>query len=142
MVLLFKDRHSDGETVFEKARVASILDRRQGTVLSMFKPDSDLESKITSLQKMLKEKDATIVQLRGEITAMKVITIINITLCIIKYKDRGICDITCIIIQEYICVTCINFPFTISLLIIIILLLLQNQRDHINEESENVLPVN
>ena len=76
MVLLFKDRCTDGETVFEKARVASILDRRQGAVLSTFKPDSDLKSKNTSLQKMLKEKDDMIVQLKGEITAMKVIIII------------------------------------------------------------------
>ena len=48
------------------------VDRRAGTRLTTFKGDSDLESKITSLQKMLKERDATIVQLRDEIAVINI----------------------------------------------------------------------
>ena len=67
MVLLLKD--PDEEGAFGKTHAASVrdIDRRAGPILSTFKGDSDPESKIISLQKMLKEKDATIVQLRDEI---------------------------------------------------------------------------
>lgn len=73
LVLLLKD--TDEEGAFGRTHAASIreVDRRVGTILTTFKGDTDLESKITSLQKMLKERDATIVQLRDEIAVMKVI---------------------------------------------------------------------
>ena len=70
MMLLYKD--PDGGTVFEKSHAASSLDGKAGTIMSTFKADSDLENKITSLQKKLKEKDDTIVQLKSEIVMMKV----------------------------------------------------------------------
>ena len=72
MVLLLKD--PDEEGAFGKTHAASVkdIDRRAGPILSTFKGDSDQESKITLLQKMLKEKDATIIQLRDEIALMKV----------------------------------------------------------------------
>ena len=71
MVLLYKD--PDGETVFEKSHVGSSMDRKAGMKVTTFKADSDPESKVTSLQRMLKEKDETIVQLRDEIETIKVL---------------------------------------------------------------------
>ena len=71
MVLLYKD--PNGESVFEKSHVGSSMDGKAGTKVTTFKADSDLESKVTSLQRMLKERDETIVQLRGEIETMKVL---------------------------------------------------------------------
>ena len=75
MVLLLKDPNEEGS--FGRTHAASVrdVDRRPGTILTTFKRDSELESKITSLQKMLKERDATIVQLRDGIAVMKVIFI-------------------------------------------------------------------
>ena len=70
MMLLYKD--PDGETIFEKSHATSSLDGKAGTILSTLKAGSDLENKITSLQKKLKEKDDTIVQLKSEIVMMKV----------------------------------------------------------------------
>ena len=70
MVLLYKD--PDGETVFEKSHIGSSLDGKAGTKVTTFKADSDLESKVTSLQRILKEKDDKIVQLNSEIETMKV----------------------------------------------------------------------
>jgi hypothetical protein len=70
MVLLYKD--PDGASVFEKSRVGSSVDGKAGTKVTTFKADSNLESKVTSLQRMLKERDDTIVQLRYEIDTMKV----------------------------------------------------------------------
>ena len=73
MVLLLKDPDKKGK--FGRTHAASVMDidRRAGTVLSKSKSDSDQEGKITSLQKMLKERDATILQLMDEIAGMKVI---------------------------------------------------------------------
>ena len=71
MVLLYKD--PDGESVFEKSHVGSSMDGKAGTKVTTFKADSDLESKVTSLQRMLKERDEKIVQLRGEIETVKVL---------------------------------------------------------------------
>lgn len=70
--MLLKDPNEEG--AFGRTHAASVRDieRRAGTILTTFKGDSDLESKISSLQKMLKEKDATIVQLQDEIAMMKV----------------------------------------------------------------------
>ena len=67
MVSLLKDpdEETSGTTVRD-------IDRKAGTILSTFKGDSDPEEKITSLQKMLTERDATILQLRDEIAGMKV----------------------------------------------------------------------
>ena len=70
MVLLYKD--PKGESVFEKSHVGSSLDGKAGTKVTTFKADSDLESKVSSLQRMLKERDDTIIQLRDEIAVMKV----------------------------------------------------------------------
>ena len=71
-MLLLKDPEEKG--VFGRTHAASVRDvhRRAGTILTTFKGDSDLESKLTSLQKVLKERDATIVKLRDEIALMKV----------------------------------------------------------------------
>ena len=69
MVSLLKDPNEEetfGTTVRD-------IDRKSGTIiLSTVKRDSDPEEKITSLEKMLKERDATILQLRDEIAGMKV----------------------------------------------------------------------
>ena len=72
MVLLYKD--PVGKSVFEKSRIGSSLDRKAGTKVTTFidKADSDPESKVSSLQRMLKERDDTIIQLRDEIAVMKV----------------------------------------------------------------------
>ena len=70
MVLLYKD--PNGESVFEKSRVGSSLDGKAGTKVTTFKGDFDLESKVSSLQRMLKERDDTIIQLKDEIAVMKV----------------------------------------------------------------------
>ena len=70
MVLLYKD--PVGESVFEKSRIGSSLDGKAGTKVTTFKADSDPESKVSSLQRMLKERDDTIIQLRDEIAVMKV----------------------------------------------------------------------
>lgn len=70
MVLLYKD--PDGDSVFEKSHHGSSMDRKTGTKVTTFKADSDPESKVTSLQRMLKERDDTIVQLRDQIETMKV----------------------------------------------------------------------
>lgn len=71
-MLLLKD--PDEEGAFGRTHAASVrdVDKRAGTILTKFKGDSDLDSKIASLQKMLKERDATILQLRDEIAVMKV----------------------------------------------------------------------
>ena len=70
MVLLYKD--PDGDSVLEKSCRESSMDGKAGTKVTTFKADSDLESKVTSLQRMLKERDDTIVQLRDQIEMMKV----------------------------------------------------------------------
>ena len=64
----------DEEGTFGRTHAASVrdIDRRAGPILTTFKGDSDPEGKITSLQKMLKERDTTILQLRNEIAGMKV----------------------------------------------------------------------
>ena len=70
MVLLYKD--PKGESVMEKTNTAGSLDGKAATKLSTTKTDSDLETKITSLQKLLKERDDTINKLEHEITLLKV----------------------------------------------------------------------
>ena len=72
MVLLLKGPDEEGASGRTHAASVRDIDRRAGTILTTFNGDSDLEGKITSLQKMLKERDATILQLRDEIAGMKV----------------------------------------------------------------------
>ena len=70
MMLVYKD--PDGETVFEKSHAGTSLDKQAKQALSTFTTDSDLMSKVTSLQKLLKERDDKIAKLEIEITTMKV----------------------------------------------------------------------
>ena len=93
---MLKDPNEEG--AFGRTHAASIrdVDRRAGpgTILTTFKRDSDQESKIISLQKMLKERDSTIVQLRDEIAVMKVIqqlckNLIMIMTCIYIFIGFG-----------------------------------------------------
>ena len=71
-----------GPDAFGRTHAASVrdTDRRAGTIK---KGDSDPEGKITSLQKMLQERDATILQLRDEIAGMKVKTLFISLLCML-----------------------------------------------------------
>ena len=70
MVLLYKD--PKGESVMEKTNTAGSLDGKTVAKISSIKTDSDLEGQITSLQKLLKEKDDTISKLEHEMTLLKV----------------------------------------------------------------------
>ena len=71
--MLLKDPDEEGALGRTHATSVRDIDRRAGTIiLTTFKGDSDPEGKITSLQKMLKERDATILQLRDEIAGKKV----------------------------------------------------------------------
>ena len=74
MMLVYKD--PDGETVFEKSHGGTSLDKQAKQALSTFTIDSDLMSKVTSLQKLLKERDDKIAKLEIEITTMKVYPIV------------------------------------------------------------------
>ena len=65
MVLLYKN--PNGDSALEKSRHVSSMDGKAGTKVTTFKADSDLESKVTSLQRMLKKRDDTIVHLRDQI---------------------------------------------------------------------------
>lgn len=71
-MLLLKDPDEEGALGRTHAASVRDVDRRAGSILTTFKRDSDLDNKIASLQKMLKERDATILQLRDEIAVMKV----------------------------------------------------------------------
>ena len=66
MVLLYKD--PDGESVMGKTN--SVEGR--GTKLSTSKEDTDLKGKVTSLQKVVKEQEDTISELRRELRMKKV----------------------------------------------------------------------
>ena len=70
MVLLYKD--PKGESVMAKTNTAGSLDGKIVTNVSSTKTESDLEGKMTSLQKLLKERDDTISKLEHEITLLKV----------------------------------------------------------------------
>ena len=76
MALLYKD--PDGESVFENSHAASSLEGKVGSMLTAFKGDFNLDSKIASLQEMLKEKDDTIARLEREIETMKVYIYVHI----------------------------------------------------------------
>ena len=69
MVLLYKD--PDGESVMGKSNTVGSLEGK-GTKLSTTKEDTDLESKVTSLQKVVKEQEDTIIELRRELRMVKV----------------------------------------------------------------------
>ena len=69
-MLVYKD--PDGETVFEKSHAGTSLDKQARKALSTFTTDSDLMSKVTSLQKLLQERDDKIAKLEIEVTTMKV----------------------------------------------------------------------
>ena len=73
MILVYKD--PKGESVMEKTNTAGSLDGKTSARMSSTKTDSDMEGKITSLQRLLKERDAqcsTISKLEHEITFLKV----------------------------------------------------------------------
>ena len=70
MMLVYKD--PDGETAFEKSHTGTSLDKQARKVLSTSATDTDLMSKVTTLQKLLKERDDKIAKLETEITMMKV----------------------------------------------------------------------
>lgn len=76
MVLLY----NEGDTVFSQSHTASSITGSN---------NSDLEKTVTSLQKMLKEREDTIVELKQEITKfMKVSLYTCITMkCSILFSD-------------------------------------------------------
>lgn len=70
MVLLHKD--PDGESVRETNTPCSLDSKTSTRLATIKKAESDLESKVTSLEKIIKERDDTIIELKSEIIKLKV----------------------------------------------------------------------
>lgn len=84
MVLLYND--PDGSSIKEMSNARCSLDVRTATNFSTTKTEHDLEGKVTRLQKLLKEKEDTILKLKNELAMKKVLIVIC---TIFKYPCRG-----------------------------------------------------